>query len=153
MAVVDGVGGVAAGTAASPRVETLRPPAAVKLFYSIGQFVESGYLAINTFIFFYYTAVLGLSGSLVGAAIAISMAADAALDPLIGSWSDSVRSRFGRRLPMMLLAAPLTMIAMGLMFAPPSALTPIALFVWLTLTKGAVRAFRSEEHTSELQSH
>ncbi|WP_296595200.1 MFS transporter [Phenylobacterium sp.] len=143
MAVVEGLGGAAAGTAASPCVETLRPPAAVKFFYSIGQFVESGYLAINTFIFFYYTAVLGLSGSLVGAALAISMTADAALDPLIGSWSDSVRSRFGRRLPMMLLAAPLTMIAMGLLFAPPSALTPIALFVWLTLTKGAVRAFAS----------
>lgn len=143
MAVVEGVGGATAGNAASPDVETLRPPAAVKFFYSIGQFVESGYLAINTFIFFYYTAVLGLSGSLVGAALAISMTADAALDPLIGSWSDSVRSRFGRRLPMMLLAAPLTMIAMGLLFAPPSALTPIALFVWLTLTKGAVRAFAS----------
>jgi GPH family glycoside/pentoside/hexuronide:cation symporter len=142
VAVVEGVGGVAAGTEAVPQ-GTLRPPAAVKFFYSIGQFIESGYLAINTFIFFYYTAVLGLSGSLVGAALAISMTLDAAVDPLIGSWSDSVRSRFGRRLPVMLLAAPLTMVTMGLLFVPPSGLTPFLLFGWLTLTKMGVRAFAS----------
>lgn len=141
MAVMDGLGaqaetqGVPAGG--------LKPPASVKFFYSIGQFVESGYLAINAFIFFYYTAVLGMSGSMVGVALAVSMTVDAALDPLIGSWSDSVRSKYGRRLPVMLVAAPLTMVTMGLLFAPPSGLTPLLLFVWLTLTKGGVRAFAS----------
>jgi GPH family glycoside/pentoside/hexuronide:cation symporter len=143
MAVVEGVGGVAAGKQTMAGPGPSRPPAAVKFFYSIGQFIESGYLAINTFIFFYYTAVLGLSGSLVGAALAISMTLDAAADPLIGSWSDSVRSRFGRRLPVMLLAAPLTMITMGLLFAPPSGISPFLLFGWLTLTKMGVRAFAS----------
>ncbi|HEY0649996.1 MFS transporter [Phenylobacterium sp.] len=121
----------------------LRPPASVKFFYSVGQVVESGYLAVNTFIFFYYTAVLGLSGTLVGTALAISMCLDAAADPLIGSWSDSVRSRFGRRLPVMLVGAPLTMVTMGLLFTPPLALTPFLLFIWLTLTKMGVRAFAS----------
>ncbi|MBU1377416.1 MAG: MFS transporter [Alphaproteobacteria bacterium] len=143
MAVVEGLGGVPAETQAAQGVGALKPPGGVKFFYSVGQFVESGYLAINTFIFFYYTAVLGLSGSMVGVALAISMTVDAALDPLIGSWSDSVRSRFGRRLPVMLVAAPLTMVTMGLLFAPPSGLTPLLLFVWLTLTKGGVRAFAS----------
>lgn len=121
----------------------LKPPASVKFFYSLGQVVESGYLAINAFIFFYYTAVLGLSGSLVGVALAISMCLDAAADPLIGSWSDSVRSRFGRRLPVMLVGAPLTMITMGLLFSPPSGLTPFLLFGWLTLTKIGLRGFAS----------
>ena len=143
MAVVDSVGGVAVGTQAAPERGALRPPVAVKLFYSIGQFVESGYLAVNGFIFFYYTAVLGLSGSLVGAALAISMTVDAAVDPLIGSWSDGLRSRLGRRLPAMLLGAPLTMITMGLLFAPPSGISPFLLFGWLTLTKMGVRAFAS----------
>ena len=32
---------------------------------------------------------------LVGAALAISLVLDAIADPLIGSWSDSVRSKFG----------------------------------------------------------
>lgn len=142
MAVVEGVGGMSAETQAARPAE-LKPPPTVKFFYSLGQFIESSYLAINTFIFFYYTAVLGLSGSMVGLALAISMTVDAALDPLIGSWSDSIRSRFGRRLPLMLLAAPLTLVTMGLLFAPPSALTPVLLFGWLTLTKGGLRAVAS----------
>jgi len=142
VAVVEGV-----GVPAAPGVEAhdgeLRPPATVKFFYSVGQVVESGYIAVNGFVFFYYTAVLGLSGSMVGAAVAISMCLDAAFDPIIGSWSDSVRSKYGRRLPLMLLGAPLTMISMGLLFAPPSALTPFLLFLWLTFTKMALRAFAS----------
>jgi glycoside/pentoside/hexuronide:cation symporter, GPH family len=121
----------------------LKPPGRVKFFYSLGQVVESGYLAVNGFVFFYYTAVLGLSGTMVGVALAISMCLDAAADPLIGSWSDSVRSRFGRRLPVMLVGAPLTFVTMGLLFAPPSVLSPFLLFVWLTMTKMGVRAFAS----------
>jgi len=142
LAVVEGL-----DVPAAPPVDAhegdLRPPASVKFFYSLGQVVESGYLAINAFIFFYYTALLGLSGTLVGVALAISLCLDAAADPLIGSWSDSVRSRFGRRLPVMLIGAPLTMITMGLLFAPPSGLSPLLLFLWLTLTKMGVRAFAS----------
>ena len=46
----------------------LKPSGAVKFFYSIGQVVESGYIAVNGFVFFYYSAVLGLSGTLIGAA-------------------------------------------------------------------------------------
>jgi glycoside/pentoside/hexuronide:cation symporter, GPH family len=115
----------------------------VKFFYSVGQVVESGYLAVNAFVFFYYTAVLGLSGSMVGLAVAVSMALDAVGDPLIGSWSDGVRSRFGRRVPVMLVGAPLTFLSLGLLFSPPSALTPFLLFLWLTVTKMSVRAFAS----------
>ncbi|WP_309092522.1 MFS transporter [Phenylobacterium sp.] len=144
MAVTEGLGVDGMGAPAAPAEPLeLRPPKAVKVFYSIGQFVESGYLIVNTYIFFYYTAVLGLSGSMVGAALAISMTLDAAADPLIGSWSDSVRSRFGRRLPVMLLAAPLTMLTMGLLFAPPSGLSPFLLFLWLTAMKGGLRFFAS----------
>ncbi|MFZ5720462.1 MAG: MFS transporter [Pseudomonadota bacterium] len=143
MAVADGVhGGVAAP--ASEAVEGgLKPPGSVKFFYSLGQVVESSYLAANGFIFFYYTAVLGLSGSVVGAALAISLCLDAAADPLIGSWSDGVRSKFGRRLPVMLVGAPLTFLTMGLLFAPPAGLSVLALFAWLTVFKMTVRAFAS----------
>jgi GPH family glycoside/pentoside/hexuronide:cation symporter len=141
VAVVDGVGVPAPGTMA--REDQLKPPVSVKFFYSLGQVVESGYLAINTFIFFYYTAVLGLSGTLVGVALALSLCLDGFADPLIGSWSDSVRSRFGRRLPVMLIGAPVTFLTMGLLFAPPSGLSPFLLFGWLVATKMGVRAFAS----------
>lgn len=142
MAVVDGVAGLPGAEAAAHPVGA-KPPGRVKFFYTFGQVVESGYLVANTFIFFYYTAVLGLSGSVVGAAVAISMVLDAIADPLIGSWSDSLRTKLGRRLPLMLLGAPLTMITMGLLFSPLAGLSPFLLFIWLTLTKMLVRAFAS----------
>jgi GPH family glycoside/pentoside/hexuronide:cation symporter len=117
------------------------PTLSVKLFYSIGQFAQSGgFETALGFVFFYYTAVLGLSGSLVGLALAVSLAFDAAVDPIVGSWSDNVRSRWGRRLPVMLAAAPLMPIAIGLVFAPPHGLSPALLFWWLTVTCVAVRS-------------
>ncbi|HEX7946473.1 MAG TPA: MFS transporter [Phenylobacterium sp.] len=128
---------------AAPAVGELKPPWIVKFLYSFGQTIESGYIGVATYIFFYYTAVLGLSGSLVGLALAISMAVDAVFDPLIGSLSDNVRSKFGRRLPVMIVGAPLMALSTGLLFAPPTALAPFATFLWLVVMKIAIRAFAS----------
>lgn len=143
MTVVDALAEHAGGSAQAPETVERKPPAHVKFFYSLGQVIESGYLATSGFVFFYYTAVLGLPGSLVGTALAISLCLDAALDPLIGAWSDNIRSKLGRRLPIMLIGAPLTMLTLGLNFAPPSGLSPFLMFAWLTLTKMGVRAFAS----------
>lgn len=122
----------------------LKPSVPVKLLYAFGEFAQSGGFNVALgFVFFYYTAVLGLSGSLVGAALAISLAFDAAVDPLIGSWSDNIRSRFGRRLPPMAISAPLMLISLGLLFAPPSGLSHTGPFAWLTVTCVAVRSFIS----------
>ncbi len=112
-----------------------------KLIYSVGQFAQSGgFETALPFIFFYYTAVLGLRGALVGLALAVSLAFDAVVDPLVGSWSDNIQSRLGRRLPVMLLATPFMAISMGLVFAPISGLSQTGLFVWLTVTCVAVRS-------------
>lgn len=136
MAVAEGPVGAAAPAARKPSV-------GVKFGYSFGQIIESGYLAVSAFIFFYYTAVLGLSGTVVGAALAISLCIDALLDPLIGSYSDNVRSKWGRRLPVMLVGAPLTALSVGLLFAPPTGLAPLGLFLWLVAMKVALRGFAS----------
>ena len=44
--------------------------------------------AFGAFLLFYYKQVLGLSGTLTGVAIAISIVWDAVSDPLVGAWSD-----------------------------------------------------------------
>ncbi len=122
----------------------LKPPARVKLFYSFGQMAQAG--AFDTaigFVFFYYTAVLGLSGGMVGAALAVSLCFDAVVDPLIGSWSDNMASRLGRRLPLMIIAIPLMSLALGLLFSPPTGLSPLLVFAWLTVTSVMVRAMIS----------
>lgn len=121
----------------------LKPPTAVKFFYGFGQAVESGYTFVAGLVFFYYTAVLGLSGSTVGLALAVSMAVDAVFDPLIGSLSDNVRSKWGRRLPPMLLGAPLFALTLWLLFSPPAGLSPFLLFAWLTFFKLSIRGMAS----------
>ena len=121
-----------------------KPPMAVKLAYSLGQAAQSGgFDAAISFIFFYYSAVLGLSGALVGAALAVSLAFDAVVDPIVGSWSDNIKSRFGRRLPLMMIAAPLIAISVGLLFSPPHGLDQVGLFGWLAALSVAARSFIS----------
>ena len=65
-----------------------------KLSYGLGGGVyaikESAYAI---FILLFYTQVLGLSGAVTGAIIALSLVWDGISDPLIGSWSDRFRSR------------------------------------------------------------
>jgi GPH family glycoside/pentoside/hexuronide:cation symporter len=121
-----------------------KPPVLVKLAYSLGQAAQSGgFDAALGFIFFYYAAVLELSGALVGAALAVSLAFDAVVDPVVGSWSDNIKSRFGRRLPLMILAAPLIALSVGLLFSPPHGLGQWGLFGWLAVTSVAARSFIS----------
>lgn len=115
------------------------PPFLAKLSYSLGQAAQNGGFDVAIgFIFFYYAAVLGLSAGLVGAALAISLAVDAVVDPLVGSWSDALKSRLGRRLPLMILAIPLVSLTIGLLFTPPANLGQMGLFAWLlTFSVGA----------------
>lgn len=121
----------------------LTPSVPVKLGYGLGAVCDAGFTAVAGFLFFYYTAVLGLSGSLVGAALFIGLCADAVVDPFIGSWSDNLRSRLGRRVPLMLVATPLFAMAVGLLFAPPAGLSHPLLFAWLAVTSVMARSFLS----------
>lgn len=128
----------------SARAGEAAPPLMVKLAYSLGQAGQSGgFDAAVAFVFFYYSAVLGLSGTLVGAALAVSLAFDALVDPIVGSWSDNIQSRLGRRLPLMIGSIPLIVISLGLLFSPPAGLSNTGLFVWLATFSVAVRSFIS----------
>ncbi len=121
-----------------------KPSVVQKIFYALGQAAQTaGFDTALGFVFFYYTAVLGLSGALVGAALAVGLAFDALVDPLIGSYSDNLKSRWGRRLPLMILSIPLVVVSIGLLFSPPAGLSPTLLFVWLAATSVAGRSFIS----------
>ena len=112
----------------------------IKATAGAGQVVESiSTWVLGGFLFFFYTALLGLSGSLVGAATAISLVIDAIADPLVGSLSDNARSRWGRRVPFMLVGAPLVALGLGLLFSPPHGLSTMALFAWLVVVSLVMR--------------
>ncbi|MBO4726434.1 MAG: MFS transporter [Clostridia bacterium] len=75
-----------------------------KLVYGVGAF---GYgtvnQTLNNFLMFFGTGVLGLSGTSMGLAIALSTVWDAVTDPLVGAMSDNYRGRFGKRHTFMLV--------------------------------------------------
>ena len=74
-----------------------------KVTYGVGAF---GYGSVNqmlgNYLMFFGTGVLGLSGTLMGLAMAISTVWDAVTDPLVGALSDNCRSRLGQRHGFML---------------------------------------------------
>ena len=76
--------------------------------------------AFSTFVLLFYTQVLGLSGGTTGIVLALALIWDGITDPLVGSWSDRLQSKYGRRLPFIALSVvPLGLGFIGL-FAPPT---------------------------------
>lgn len=121
-------------------------PVSSKFAFGVGQFAEGlKNTGFGLFILFYYNQVLGLSGTLAGAALFIALLFDAVTDPLAGSLSDNWKSRFGRRHPFMYASAiPLALAFLGL-FSPPQGMSELQLFLWLTvfavLTRGAMTLY------------
>lgn len=131
-----------------------------KLIYGVGRAAEGiKTRAFEFFLFFYYVQVLGLSGSLAGLAVGVALIADAVSDPWAGSISDNLKSRFGRRHPLMYASVLPLGITFYLMFDPPAGLGQTGLFVWLTTFAVLVRTaitFFHVPHLSlgaELSSH
>tara|TARA_R110000772_G_scaffold268672_1_gene397345 strand:+ start:96380 stop:96730 length:351 start_codon:yes stop_codon:yes gene_type:complete len=98
-------------------------PLRTRVSYGAGGAVSAVKEAAYTmFILLFYTQVLGLSGTVTGLIIAVSLVWDGISDPLVGSLSDRLRSRHGRRHPFMALSIlPLGLGFVGL-FAPPQAI-------------------------------
>ena len=115
-------------TPAEPR----RVPIAGKVGFGVGQLAEGLHSAgINGFLILYYQQVLGLPGTLAGTALLIAMIFDAFSDPMVGAFSDHVRTRFGRRHPFIVASAiPLGVVFFAL-FSPPAGLDQTGLFAWL----------------------
>lgn len=105
-----------------------------KFWYAIGQAAEGlKNEAFSLFLLFYYTQVVGLSGALSGRAILIALLFDAVTDPLAGTLSDRLDSRWGRRHPFLYASALPVSVCFYLVFTPPARLEPLGLFAWLAV--------------------
>lgn len=124
--------------AAATRLAPL--PFGTKIGYSLGQVLD-GIVSqsLGIFLFFYVTAVCGLPGGLAGIALATGLVVDAVMDPLIGSASDGLRSRLGRRLPFMLAGLPVVAMLFVAIFTLPTGLSTYALFAWVMLLSVLLR--------------
>ena len=123
----------------------------LKFWYGLGQLAEGvKNTAFSFFLVFYFNQVLGLSGTLAGTAIFIALVFDAVSDPVAGSLSDRLRSRWGRRHPFMYASAAPLAVTFCLLFNPPPGLGQWGLFGWLLCFAILVRASMTLYHVPHL---
>ncbi|MEL7043079.1 MAG: MFS transporter [Pseudomonadota bacterium] len=91
------------------------------------------------FLLFYYSQVLGVDSTLVGATLMIAMVVDGITDPVVGYWSDNLKTRFGRRHPFMYLAIVPVALVYVMAWNPPEGVTGNALFPYLLMITILVR--------------
>ncbi len=95
-----------------------------KFSYGIGNLgVGVAMQVVGTYLVFFSTAILGISGSLVGIAVGFSVFWDAITDPVMGYISDITRSkRYGRRHLYLIIGALGVALTITLMWIIPSTL-------------------------------
>jgi glycoside/pentoside/hexuronide:cation symporter, GPH family len=124
-----------------PDVERDLKSVKTKLFYGSGSIAfgvkDNGF---QTILLPFYNLVLHVPAQLVGLAIFIALIVDAFLDPIVGHFSDHLRSRWGRRHPLMYLSALPVAVSYLLLWNPPN-WSPNALFIYLIVVAIIVRTF------------
>ncbi|TXT61455.1 MAG: conserved membrane protein of unknown function [Promethearchaeota archaeon] len=116
-----------------------RIPTKFKIEFAIGGIgfnLSAGFFA--AWLTNFYIKVIGINELLWGVAWILYFAWNAINDPLIGYLGDKTRTKFGRRRPWLMIAAPMISIAFVLLFFPPI-LDPtqnsaqLIYFLWLFL--------------------
>jgi|AntAceMinimDraft_11_1070367.scaffolds.fasta_scaffold01388_7 Na+/melibiose symporter-like transporter len=97
--------------------------------------------AYVNFVVFYYTQVQGLSGTLAGLAMFLALLWDAISDPIVGSWSDNLHTRWGRRHPLLVAGGIPTAFLFLALFTPPAGAGELGVFVWLLTVSILLRTF------------
>lgn len=87
--------------------------------------------AFATFLLLFYSQVLGLPAGWASVALTIAVLADAFIDLGVGSFSDGLKTRLGRRHPLMYAAIIPLLLTIWALFHPPRGLDHVALFAWL----------------------
>jgi Na+/melibiose symporter-like transporter len=117
-----------------------RPSLATRLAYGLGAGaygIKDG--GFSYFLLIFYSQVIGVDARLVGLALTIALVLDAISDPIVGYWSDNLRSRWGRRHPFLYASALPTAITYLLIWNPPAGWSQGALFWYLLLLAVLVR--------------
>ena len=119
-----------------------------KISFGLG----GGVNAIKTdfFVFYlgvYYLTIIGLNPLLTGIALFVALIFDAITDPLIGAFSDRLKTKYGRRHLLMALSLIPISLSYILLFIPDSSWSQdqVKLFIWLLcftiLTRFSVTLF------------
>ena len=129
------------------------PPVSWRMKWAFGLGSSAESIVITTtsaFLMLFYNQVRGLDPAAIGIALAIGLAGNAVFDPLIGSWSDRTRTRWGRRHPFMFASIlPAALLFWGL-FNPPAGLGATGQLVWLAVLNVLLLQAMTVFHTPHL---
>ena len=121
-----------------------------KVAYGLGSTAEAlVYTATSSFTLLFYNQVRGLDAGLVGTALAVGLLVNAFVDPMVGSWSDRTRSRWGRRHPFMFGAILPAALLFYALFNPPD-LSPAWQLIWLGVANTLLLQVMTAYHTPHL---
>lgn len=84
----------------------------------------------------FYSGSLGVSLATVGTVFMLVRLLDIAIDPLLGGLMDRTHTSMGRYRPWLMLAAPMIMLSMGMLFMAKPGVGPLYLTGWLLLAYG-----------------
>jgi GPH family glycoside/pentoside/hexuronide:cation symporter len=100
-----------------------------KASYGLGAIAAGvAYVGLGpTVLLYFLSQVVGVPAIRVGAAIMASLIIDVILDPLIGQWSDNLRSRWGRRHPFLYVAGVLWALCFYFFWNVPRDITGVSL--------------------------
>ncbi|MEQ9663264.1 MAG: MFS transporter [Parasphingopyxis sp.] len=126
--------------AATPPPPPLSLPTKVLYgFGSVGYGVKD--VAFRSFLLLYYNQVIGVRAELVSFAILVALVVDAVSDPIVGQFSDNLRTRWGRRHPLMFASAIPAAGSLLLLFMPPEGMSDTQMFVYILVVGCCVRTF------------
>jgi len=124
-----------ADAAARDDITSLR----TKLFYGLGSVAfgvkDNGF---QTILLLFYNQVLHLPAIMVGLALAIALVVDAFIDPVVGHFSDNLRTGWGRRHPLMYASALPVAVGYLILWNPPH-WSQGAMFLYLIMIAVLVR--------------
>lgn len=117
-----------------PAPAPTRLPPFLKTAYGAGALSENILNSVlNQFANAVYTITFALNPALVGVGLAIPRLWDAVFDLVVGSYSDNLRTRWGRRKPLMLAGLLSSALALFLLFLAPPEWSDTAKFVYFLL--------------------
>ncbi len=116
---------------------------AEKIGYSIASLGDAtAYSLIGVFLIFFLTTIAGIPPGIAGTIAAVGSIWNAVVNPLIGYFADKVRTRFGRRRPVIFVFSIPLLLSMALLFtnvAIPMAVKPfyygaLVMLYWVSYT-------------------
>jgi Na+/melibiose symporter-like transporter len=123
----------------------------LKMAFGLGSTAEAIVITTtSSFLLIFYNQVRGLDPAHVGLALSLGLMVNAVFDPLVGSWSDRTRSRWGRRHPFLFASILPGALCYFALFNPPDGMSEMFQLTWLVFFNVVLLQAMTLFHTPHL---